>query len=445
MKHLCLALCLATPALADITVDQGVTVKFGDAIEEVAKKLDEPVPVARPEYKGVEQSLVTGATILNFDAGRLWSVAHKAEFAYVAPLEPFAEHWKNPSPIPADPAAGKIFPGMTRGQFATYFNGWKQRAEWSGKREGTDYWVQETSGPEGDKVSITLGPRRKLVGTGELAGDMWTVTFTSATDHRFRPQIPVGTLKLLTMSCDQFSTVKRGSPDVEAPVAEALPPPRRSGPGLTLPDGTHVVFGQDKTEVAKLLGAEVQEISQPGARSGIDQRINLSSAALYFDTDRLVRIQYWRLNVPLTPFAEAWKNLDAIDGRQLKAGMTVSEVDAYFEAWEKRATVAGKIRDQHFRVSQSSAASGARLISMQPARRSASGGSWWDTWSIAFTVPAKNSTQEPKLSSVAAARGDLNTRPPSARVQQMREMREAAKNVPLPEVELPKPEILPGK
>lgn len=444
MKLLCLGLCLVAPALAEITVDQGVTVNFGDAIEDVAKKLGETATQPSPARNGIDQSIVAAATTLNFDSGRLWRVAHGAAFAYVAPLEPFAEHWKNPSAIPADPAAGKIFPRMTREQFNSYFNGWKQRAERSGKREGTDYWVKETSGIEGDKLSITLGPRRKLVGTGELAGDMWTVSFTGATDHRYRPQVPIGTLKQLTMSRDEFRTAKRGSAEVEAAVAESPRPKTNAGPGLTLPDGTHLHFGQEKAEVEKLLGVEAHEISQLGARTGIDQRITLPHAAVHFDTGRLARIEFRRMSDPLTPFEESWKNLDPIGEVRLKAGMTVTEVNAYLEAWEKRAAAAGKVRDQHFRVGQSSTARGGRLIWMQSGRRSPAGG-WMDAWSLGFTMPAKDSTQEPKLVAVTASCGELNTNPAPARTQQMREMRAAGKNVPLPEVDLPKPEILPGK
>lgn len=191
----------AALAPAQIVFNDDTAVSFGDKLADVGLRLGERSFDTDRGRQGVDRLIATTSAELSFDTGRLWRVVLKSPHLYPKPLQPFAEAWMNFDPIDGLSVGHRI----TRAEFDRYLAAWKNRATAAGRREGTDFGVQDSpSESNGDRVTVTVGPRRRLMGTGTLVGSQWHLHFTGSLAARFNPKERAGTLNELTVSDETY-------------------------------------------------------------------------------------------------------------------------------------------------------------------------------------------------------------------------------------------------
>jgi hypothetical protein len=391
----------ASVAAAQITLNEMVEVRFGDAIDDVERALQEKAFDVQNRRSGIDRMIATTSAELTFDQGRLWRVTLKDAHLWPKPPRPHAEPWRTLEPI-GDKALK--WPVM-RAQFDAYLEAWKTRAAESGQREGADYWVKGASVASGERreresqVAIHFAPRRILWGTGELTGDSWVFTFVGPNEANVNPRKNVGDLNAVTFTDDRFSTDRRapeGPAITRAPRRNGQPlaPEGTRSPPVTLDDGTALAFGMPLAEAEARLGPSREGNQALLARAGIDREIHTPAAKLEFDRGRLRNITFLgahRFVHPVRVFDEPWKNPDPIDDVAITRGMTRAAAAAYIERWKARAVAAGKVEGVDFRVANTNEQGwGMISVSLAPDRLTLNGrGIWSDAWSVLFAGTAQ--------------------------------------------------------
>src|SRR5215207_9064456 len=89
----------ATAAAATVTLNEGPSLQFGDRLADVEARLQERAFDAERGRSGVDRMIALTTAALNFDTDRLWRVTLKSEYVFPQPLTPFADGWKNFTPI----------------------------------------------------------------------------------------------------------------------------------------------------------------------------------------------------------------------------------------------------------------------------------------------------------------------------------------------------------
>ena len=390
----CVLACVAA-ASAQITLNDGTALAFGDKLSDLQVRLNEkPFDIERGR-PGVDQILALTTAELGFDTERLWRVTLKDGHLFPSPLAPFAEEWRDFAPI----SERKLGYRMTRTDFDAYLAAWQARAQAAGKVERTDYWIQPAGTvSDGERITLMFTPRRRLLGTGTLVGDAASFWFSGTVRERFDPKTPAGTLASVTFTCEAFRTARRETAESAKP-----PVPRRNGlplaaegvmsPPLLLDDGRTIRFGQALAEVEQTLGVASRDDASPIARKGRDRQIVTATASFEFDTGRLAKIRFNEahgLEHPVRVFDEPWKNPDPIGELRLRRRLPRAEFQAYLDAWKQRATAAGKREGIDYRISVNPADefSGEWIfVALAPDRLTSNGrGTWSDDWSVHFTT-----------------------------------------------------------
>ncbi len=388
-----LVLCSALSAMAQITMNDGTALRFGDAVADVAKQLNEKPSAVERGRAGVDELIAVVPALLVFDTGRLQRVTLKRDYLFPEPLRPFAEEWKNFTPIDDRKLAFQ----MRREDFAAYIEVWKKRAAAAGKQPNVDYWIRETgSVATGQKVSFAFTPRRRLMGTGELIGDTAVFDFTSEMEQKYNPRVRPGVLSEVILTGDEFSTRGR-EPEGGAP----RPAPRINGQPLagsdargktlTFDDGRQVTFGQPLAEVEKTLGRTAQ-VPSPFELWGPERVVLVPPVMLEFDRERLRSAQFllgYAFRHPVRAFDETWKNPDPIGEHTFKRGLTWTEFREYLEAWKNRAAAAGKKEGVDYWIEEGRVdVAGLVRVSLAPKRLTADiHGFRTDEWMAVFVGP----------------------------------------------------------
>ncbi len=338
--------CLALAAGAQITLNEGAALRFGDAVADVAKELNEKPSEVERGRPGVDAVIATTTALLGFDAGRLQRVTLKRDHLFSQPLRPFAEEWKNFAPIDGL----KLAVQMTREDFAAYVEAWKKRAAAAGRQSNFDYWIHETGSVAiGQKVSFAFAPRRRLLGTGELIGDTAVFAFTSELEQKYNPRVRVGVLAEVLLTGDGFSTRGRepagGAPRPAPRInGQPLAGPDMRGRPLVFDDGRQISFGQPLAEVEQVVSRAALAPS-PLASRQTERLMLVAAVMLEFDRDRLRSASFradHAFRHPVRAFDEPWKNPDPIEDLAFKRGLTWTEFREYLSAWKNRAAAAGK-------------------------------------------------------------------------------------------------------
>ena len=372
-RWLLFAACAAL-APAQIVFNDDTAVRFGDPLAEVGPRLGEnsfDVERGRP---GVDRLIATTTAELFFDTGRLWRIVLKPSHLHAKPLQPFAEAWMNLGPIDGLAVGYQT----TRAQFDRYLAAWKARAAAAGRREGTDYWVHDSpSDSNGDRVTVTIGPRRRLMGTGTLVGSQWHLHFTGSLAARYNPKTPAGSLNEVTASDETYSTLRRERAENQLPDqprnGHPLADPRALGPTLTFDDGRTVVFGQALADTEWAFGAVAAPANPAVDRDGRLRHLAARGAILEFDSGRLRGIAFGPQHAfahPVRPFDVAWKNPDPIGPHRLRRGLSTQDLLEYLDAWRERAVAAGKKEQEDFWLLRGTTDTGVTLaiVTLAPQR-----------------------------------------------------------------------------
>lgn len=169
-------------------------------------------------------------------------------------------------------------------------------------------------------------------------------------------------------------------------------------------NGKRFYFGQDLTEAEKNFGISAKQHRAEIAWVVPNQRIiETNEVILTFDVGKLMRMELledFDFKIPLTPYAEDWKNLD---GSVFGADMTREKTTQYLSLWEQHSirlgckkTESGEdLLAKEFSTYSSDETDGLRAveldwstlgINMGKSRRAGGGGLWADGWIINFTT-----------------------------------------------------------
>ncbi|MES2697337.1 MAG: hypothetical protein V4773_27980 [Verrucomicrobiota bacterium] len=426
-------------AMAQISFLDGTTVELGEPLSAVEAKAKDKALDSDNGRRGVDKKIMTPPAIFEFDSGRLWRVT-LLQLQYVAPsLRPFSEEWRNFVPI----GERRIKTQMTGVDFDAYLAAWRQQAEAAGKQENVDYWIKEVgSTVMGRQVGITLGPRRRFVGTGKLGGDTWLFSFLPESQSKYFPDLPKGTLKGVIVTGDEFSTRNRGASGSREEFA--FPGPANPAlAGIVLEDGTQLYFGQRQPEAESLVGRQARALDpRPGAKVLGEPRISLGALDLLFNAERLFGIVYNTVGDVPAPFPEDWKNFTPIGARMITKSTSPEEFDAYLEAWEARAAARGMAKGQHFQISRIVASLGPVVtISLQPSRDPSGGlAAWPDVWRVTFQPFGQPPDRVLRVQSMTAFRGEFSASLLRGAPPLKQEMQDATGA--LPAIELPKADLV---
>ncbi len=410
---------LAAPGVlgASVTLDDGKVVRFGQGLSDLETLLDKrSVPHRLPAtLVGDRREIVVPTVTLELALDRLECMRFDETHAFVHPVRPFEEAWRQPDPI----GELRIHQGMTRAAFDAYLEAWKQRAELAGKREDYDFTASSMT----DGVfTLSLAPFRLTRNGRGIWSDSWGVTFRDgARMQSFRVHL------------DAYNPSSRPAPGTRDPTFT----------GVTLEDGTDLYFGQALDEVERLTGASAGALPvQGGPTTGAMPRISLRDVAVDFDAGRLQRITYRRLAAPPAPFPQLWKNLTPVNDQSVTMGMSEQSFRDYLAAWENSLKAQGLERDRDYRMQERTSENSLGIfISMRPMAKAVGGGWRWDSWSLSFNPAGRAPNREMRLISVTAMSGAFSARPvtPSPAAQRREEVRAISKEAP--KVELPPLEL----
>lgn len=172
------------PALAGVTLEDGTRLFFGQDKREVERLLGGAAMVKSadgpPVPLGNARSLIKiSPTVLTFDGEKLLAFY---QTAFESP-EPFAETWKNFSPI----GDLRVASGMSREKFEQYLVAWEQRSARSGFRRDGGFRIRVRRTETEEVHQILMKPARLSVFGGDWA-DLWFVSIMAsgpASDRRW--------------------------------------------------------------------------------------------------------------------------------------------------------------------------------------------------------------------------------------------------------------------
>jgi TonB family protein len=172
-------------------------------------------------------------------------------------------------------------------------------------------------------------------------------------------------------------------------------------PAQKISPKAEVRFGDALTDVESRLGMRAQADLSPIARRGEDHVLWAGPVTLKFDNRKLVEIAVrsdFDFRLGLAPWAEPWRNFDAIGSLQITAATKKAEFLTYLAAWQERAARAGARKVERTGLLQAGEYAVTITddgiidmiqIAFGPERSAEAGGTWGDGIAINF-VPAQS-------------------------------------------------------